>query len=99
MTSCKLSSTTTRTTTSRTKPRTCTSTKPKPLPVQACTGLTGAPHWSERCSPASSTSNSLLLSPSQNCPHTRLGPGHLHTMLKYTIRRVVLVLVSPLSVF
>jgi hypothetical protein len=31
-----------------------------------------------------------------NCPHTRLGPGHLHTRLKYTIGRVVLVLVSPL---
>jgi hypothetical protein len=35
-------------------------------------------------------------SPSRNCAHTRLGPGHLHTRLKYTIGRVVLVLVSPL---
>jgi hypothetical protein len=66
------------------------------LHVQACTGLTGAPHRSDRCSPASSTSNSLSHSPSWNCPHTRLGPGHLHSRLKYTIGSVVLVLVSPL---
>jgi hypothetical protein len=70
--------------------------KPKLLPVQACIGLTGASHRSDWCSPASSTSNSLSLSPSRNCPHTSLGPGHLHTRLKYTIGRVVLVLVSPL---
>jgi hypothetical protein len=75
LTSCKFSSPTTRTTTSRTKPRTCMSTKPKLLLVQACTGLTGAPHQSDRCSAASSTSNSLSLSPSRNCPHTHLGPG------------------------
>jgi hypothetical protein len=58
--------------------------------------MTGAPHRSDRSSPASSTSNSLSLSPSRNCPHTRLSPGNLHTRLKYTIGRVVLVLVSPL---
>jgi hypothetical protein len=96
LTSCKLSSPTTRTTTSRTKPRTCTSKKPKLLPVQACTSLTGASHRSDRCSPASSASNSLSLSLNWNCPHTSLGPGHLHTRLKYTIGRVVLVLVSLL---
>jgi hypothetical protein len=55
LTSCKLSSPTTRTTTSRNKPRTFTSTKPKLLPVQACTGLTGAPHRSDRCSLGSNT--------------------------------------------
>jgi hypothetical protein len=96
LTSCKLSSPTTRATTSRSNPRTCTRTKPKLLPVQACTGLTGAPHRSVRCSLGSSTSNSLPVSPSPNCPHTRLGPGHLHMRLKYTIGGVVLVLVSPL---
>jgi hypothetical protein len=58
--------------------------------------VTGAPHRSDRCSLGSSTSNSLSLSPSPNCPHSRLGLGHLHTRLKYTIGRVVLVLVSPL---
>jgi hypothetical protein len=41
LTSCKLSSPTTRTTTSRTKPHTCTRTRPELLPVQAYTGLTG----------------------------------------------------------
>jgi hypothetical protein len=84
------------TTTSRNNPRTYTSTKPKLLPVQACTGLTGAPHRSDRCDLGSSTSNSLPLSPGPNCPHTRLGPGHLYTRLKYTIGRVVLVPVSPI---
>jgi hypothetical protein len=78
LTSCKLSSPTTRTTTSRTKPRTYTSTKPELMPVQTVTGLIGAPYWSDRCSPTSSTSNGLSLSPSRNCPHTRLSPGHLH---------------------
>jgi hypothetical protein len=70
--------------------------KPKLMYVQAYTGLTGASHRSNRCSPANNTSNSLSLSPRQNCPHTRLGPGHLHTRLKYTIEKVVLILVSPL---
>jgi hypothetical protein len=53
-------------------------------------------HRSDRCSPASNTSCRLSLSPSRNCPHTRLGLGHLHTRLKYTIGRVVLLLVSSL---
>jgi hypothetical protein len=44
----------------------------------------------------SSTTCHLLISPSWNRSHNRLGPGHLHTRLKYTIGRVVLVLVSPL---
>jgi hypothetical protein len=96
LTSCKLSRPTTRTTTSRTKPSTCTSTKPKVLLVQTCTGLTGVAHWSNRCSSDNNTSCSLSLSSSRNCPRTRLGPGHLHTRLKYTIGRVVIVLVSPL---
>jgi hypothetical protein len=85
LTFCKLSSPTTKTTTSKTNPRTCTSTKPELLAVQACTGLNGAPDRSDRCSPASSTSNSLSLSLSRNCPHTRLGLGHPHTRLKFAI--------------
>jgi hypothetical protein len=96
LTSCKLSSTTTRTKNSRTKPRTCTSMKLELLPVQAYTSLTGAPHRSDRCSPASSTFNSLPLSPSLNCPHTRLGPGHLRTRFRHIMRWVVPVLVCPL---
>jgi hypothetical protein len=86
LTSCKLYSPTTRTTNSRTKPRTCTSTKLELLPVQARTGMTGAPHRFDRCSLASSTSNSLPLSPSPNCPHTRLGPGHLHMTFRHIMR-------------
>jgi hypothetical protein len=69
---------------------------PSPLSAQTCTSLTGVVHLSDRCSPASSTSYSLSISPSRNRPHNRLGPGHLHTRFKYTIGRVVLVLVSPL---
>jgi hypothetical protein len=64
------------------------------LSVQTCTGLTGVVHRSDRCSSTSNTSSSLSLSPSGNCPHTRLGPGHLHTRLKYTIGRVVLFLLA-----
>jgi hypothetical protein len=102
LTTYKLSRPTTRTTTSRTKPSICTSTKPKMLSVQTCTGLTSVAHRSDRCSPANNTSCCLSLSPSRNCPHTHLGPGHLHTRLKYTIGRVVLVLVpsqaSPIEI-
>ena len=54
-------------------------------------------HRSDRCSSASSTICCLPVSPSRNRPHNRLGPGHLHTRLRYTIRGVVPVPVSPLS--
>jgi hypothetical protein len=53
-------------------------------------------HWSDRCGLTSSTACYLPLSPSRNCPHNCLGPGHLHARLEYTIGRVELVLVSPL---
>jgi hypothetical protein len=68
----------------------------RPLFAQSRTGLTGVVHRSDWCSPANNTACYLPLSPSLNRSHNRLGPGHLHTRLKYTIGRVVLVLVSPL---
>jgi hypothetical protein len=71
-------------------------TKTSSLSVQTCTGLTGVVHQSDRCSPARNTTCHLSISPSRNRPHNFFGLGHLHTRLKYTIGRVVLVLVSPL---
>jgi hypothetical protein len=76
----------------RNKPRLTIGTKNRPLSAQTCTGLTDVAHRSDQCSSASNTSSSLSLSPSRNCPHTHLGPGHPHTRLKYPIGRVVLVL-------
>jgi hypothetical protein len=70
-------------------------TKASSLSVQTNTGLTGVVHRSDRCSMASSTTYHVL-PPSRNRPHNRLGLGHLHTRLKYTIRGVVPILVSPL---
>jgi hypothetical protein len=59
-------------------------------------GLTNTNKRSDRWCTTSSTTYHSLISPSQNCPNNHIGPGHLHTRLKYTIRGVVVVLVSPL---
>jgi hypothetical protein len=58
--------------------------------------MTAPPGRSDRPPQKTASTAGTRISPCRNTSHNLLGPRHPHTRLKYTIGRVVLVLVSPL---